>query len=193
MCVISVDIIPSRNHLHPIVSCDNAMCLNLGGASIIASSIVTVPRRRTYSTILSVKSESVSASSNHRSSAVVQSWNASIRPTSGLYVDRAARALITLPITMPPTQVFIRCRYIHHLLTRPDLKQSGHLIVQCLVEHIREHPACLMKNGLCNLTSGCVSYVRTRIRSHLLSFDEHADRFERECLLRGKICHILGV
>ena len=117
----------------------------------------------------------------------------------GLYVDRAAGALIAPPITVPPTQVFIRSRYIHHLLTRPDLKQSGHLLVQSpvhtrpvdLVERVREHPACLMKEGPCNLTSGCVSYVRTRIRSHLLSFDEHADRFERECLLRGKICHIL--
>jgi hypothetical protein len=31
-------------------------------------------------------------------------------------VDRAAGALITPPITVPPTQVFIRSRYIHHLL-----------------------------------------------------------------------------
>ena len=81
--MISVDIIPSRNHLHPILSYDNAMCLNLTGASIGASSIVTVPRCRTYSTILFVKSGSVSASSSHRSSAVMQSWNASTRPTSG--------------------------------------------------------------------------------------------------------------
>ena len=36
MNVISVDIIPSRNHLHSILSCDNAMCLNLGRASVIA-------------------------------------------------------------------------------------------------------------------------------------------------------------
>ena len=32
-------------------------------------------------------------------------------------VDRAAQALITTPILMPPTQVFIPCRYIHRLLT----------------------------------------------------------------------------
>ncbi len=83
MDVISVDIIPSRNRLHPILSCDNAMCLNLGGASIIASSIVIAPRRWTYFTILSVRSGSVSAASSHCSSAVVPSWNASTRPASG--------------------------------------------------------------------------------------------------------------
>ena len=84
MDVISVVIIPSWNRLHPpILSCDNAMCLNLGGSSIIASSIVIVPHRRTYFTILSVKSGSVPAFSSHRSSAVVPSWNASTRPASG--------------------------------------------------------------------------------------------------------------
>ena len=83
MDVISINIIPSRNRLQPILSCDNAMCLNLIGASIVASSIVTIPPRRTYSTILSVKSGSVSASSSYRSSAVMQSWNASTQPTSG--------------------------------------------------------------------------------------------------------------
>ena len=115
-------------------------------------------------------------------------------------MDRAAGALIAPPITVPLTQVFIRSRYIHHLLTRPDLKQSGHLLIQSLVymrpvnfvECVRENPACMMKEGLYNMTSGCISYVRTRIRSHLLPFDEHADRFERECLLRGKICHTVG-
>jgi hypothetical protein len=72
----------------------------------------------------------------------------------GLYVDHAAGALITPPITVPPTQVFICSCYIHHLLTCPDLKQSGHLLVQSpvhmrpvdLVERVREHPACLMED-----------------------------------------------
>ncbi len=59
------------------------MSLNLGGALRIASSIVIVPRCQMYSTILSVKSGLVSALSSHHSSAVVQSWNASTRPTSG--------------------------------------------------------------------------------------------------------------
>jgi hypothetical protein len=97
---------------------------------------------------------------------------------------------------VPPAQVFVHSHYIHHLLTRLDLEQLRHLLVQSpvhmrpvdLVKRVREHPSCLMKEGPCNRTPGCVLYVCTRIGSHLLSFDYHADRLKRKCLLQGKIC-----
>ena len=206
MFVISVNIIPSRNHLHPIVSCDNAMCLNLGGASLIASSIVTVPQCQTYSIILSVKSWSVSASSSHRSSADVTSWNASTWSTSGT----GERALLFWHWSCSKGTY----HSAHH-----DASNLGFYLLP-----LYSSPAHTSRPETVGIPSRAVSGTReanqpcwtrlwTSFRSrekrtvpldvqlrilcaHLypksfLSLDKHADRFEWECLLWGKICHIV--
>ncbi len=81
--VISIEIIPSRNLRQPILSWERPIDQNLCGASWTTSSIVTVPRCCTYSTILSAKSGLVSAASNHRSRADGASQNFSTLPSMG--------------------------------------------------------------------------------------------------------------
>ena len=97
----------------------------------------------------------------------------------GFHVDCAARALVTPPIVVPPTQIFVRSHDVHHLLTRPDLKQARHFM-QCpmhvwpihLVKRVCEHPAGLMEKGPSHLASGSIIYVSARVRSHLVTLDK---------------------
>jgi hypothetical protein len=80
---ISFEIIPYRNHCHPIISCKCPKAWNRGGAFCTADAIVIVPWPCTLSTMQSIKSGSVSASSNHCFNAQDDCINASTLPTSG--------------------------------------------------------------------------------------------------------------
>jgi hypothetical protein len=115
-------------------------------------------------------------------------------------MDRAARALVAAPAAVSSTQVLICCHNIHHLLTRPDLKQLWNLLVQSpvhmgpidFVECVGEHSGCPVEKGAYNLLSLRVSDVGPRIRSHLPAVHRQAYWFEGECLLPWEIGDILG-
>jgi hypothetical protein len=115
-------------------------------------------------------------------------------------MDYAARALVAVPVAVLLTQVLICCHDIHHLLTRPDLKQPWNLLVQSLVhmrpinlvECVGEHSGCPVEKGACNLLSHRVPDVGPHIRSHLPAVHKQAYWFEGECLLLREIGDVLG-
>jgi hypothetical protein len=115
-------------------------------------------------------------------------------------MDPAARALIAAHVAVSLMQVIICCRNIHHLLTRPDLKQPWNLLVQSpvhmgpinLVECIREHSGCPVEKGACNLSSRRVPDMGPCIRSHFPAIHKQAYWFKGERFLLWEIGDILG-